>query len=119
MRFKNITKKNIIIPQNGVKRVIKPKQVVDGDKKILSQYSGLLKINQVGRNFNEISTETPIKEFPLIEIEEIIIDDRVTTSLIKVPEIIIEEIMIDDISNSNLRNVSDISIDFIIVDNIT
>ena len=99
MRFKNITKKNIIILSNGTKQVIKPKQIVEGDKAILGQYSGLLKINKVGRGFNEIQpTKEHQSDLLHIEIEEIIIDEKTET---------------------NLRRLSDISIDFIIVDDLT
>jgi hypothetical protein len=99
MKYKNITKKNIIIIANGIKQVIKPKQIVDGDRNVHGQYSGLLLINKSSSEI--IQPQNKNKELLLNDFPQI------------------EEIIIDEKTESTLRKVSDISIDFIIVDNIT
>lgn len=66
--YKNITKKNISLIINGEKIIVKPGKTIEGTD-FLSNYSGLLKINQVS-NQNQPSKVVENEETPIVIEEE-------------------------------------------------
>ncbi len=86
MKYKNITKKNINIIQNGKKIIIKPHQIVDGDKATFEQYKGLLKINNPKLTIPQLPT-TPIPQLSTTPIPQLPTLDEITVDYIIVETI--------------------------------